>query len=562
MRHTKCSLEIDLASQDQDIYTAALWAKQQFQEHPNSTLGCMIPNLNQNYLQILDAFTEILAPESLLPGHNDPLPFHIIMARPLHDYPIISIALLALSLDNAVNPTLSISRLLHSPFIGSSERLIEYAQLDAELRSHFETHIFTDKLPGFISEAIKSPHPHEQKLPAWAQAFTEQLQHLGWPGPRHLNKEEFQTLERWQALLVELSNLEPPTPTLSREQALNQLMQLSKNTVYQPCVQGSPPIQIFESFEMAAQIAPECLWVMGSEKSRIDLESPLYISYAEQIYQTGQLESITDSKGPSVGAQEHIRGGSDILKQQAACPFKAFAKHRLHAHEIAPQQLGLHAMERGQILHSVLEQLWHHLEDHQRLCSLAEDSIDQSIFSSIDKVLNNFQRYKPYTFKKKFMHLERQRLFNLLKKWLAIEKERSPFKVVAKELRQKTNHLNFTLQIDRIDETEDGGHIIIDYKTGQVAASDCLGDRPNEPQLPLYYVTHPRPIASILFAQIRSKQMRFIELPPQPEEWKTTLLHLEKDFYDGNALVDPKYHKQTCKQCTLQTLCRISEKLK
>lgn len=560
-----------LAKQEQEIYAAALWAKQQLQQYPDATIGCVVPNLNQNYLAILDIFTEVLAPESLLPGNTDPLPFHILMEKPLSHYPIISMALLALTLDPSVNPTLSISHLLHSPFIGDSERLIPHAQLDAELRSHFETHVFTNKLPDFISKATNIPStlPSEQTPWAWAQQFTEQLQQLGWPGPRTLNNEESQTLERWQALLSEFSSLKI-THTLNWKQALQHLTQLANKMMYQPKAQGAPRIQIFESLNTAERFAPEHLWVIGSEASRATLELPTDLTYAQQIYQTGQLETIIDKNGPPVNAEEYIRGGSDILKQQAACPFKAFAKHRLHTNEIAPQQLGLHPMERGQILHSVLEQLWHHLEDHEHLSTLKEDVIDQHIFASIDSALKPFQQKKPYTFKKQFIIIERQRLFGLLKKWLAIEKARHPFKVIAKELRQKTklNHLNLSLQIDRIDELEDGSHIIIDYKTGQVTINDWLGDRPNEPQLPLYCVTHPTPIAGILFAQIRSNQMRLIGLvgienwEDQQAQWQTAFFNLEKDFCNGSAVIDPKYRNQTCNQCTLQILCRISEKSK
>lgn len=569
MLNSNDSFERDSANQEQEIYSAALWAKQQLQQYPHAKIGCIIPNLKQYYLQILDAFTEVLLPESLVPGNTDPLPFHILMKRPLSDYPIINIALLALSLDSLVNPTLSINRLLLSPFIGTDDSLIQHAQLDAELRSHFETYIFTSKLPGFISKALTTLDSlaSEQRLSFWVKQFTEQLQQLGWPGFRRLNHEESQTLERWQTLFSELSRLETggALPLFTREQALGHLIHLSNATFYQPLPQHSPSIQVFESLEETEHhINPKHLYLIKAEPDRLELESSIELTYANSIYQSRQIEMISDSNGPAVHSQEAIRGGSDILKQQAACPFKAFAKHRLYAREIAPQQLGLHPMERGQILHLILEQLWHHLKDHQHLCTLTDDNIDETIYSSIDTALNHFQNHKPYTFKKQFITIERQRLLKLLKKWLAIEKARPPFKVIAKELRQKTKlkHLDLNLQIDRIDELEDGSYIIIDYKTGQVTINDWLGDRPNEPQLPLYCVTHPTPIAAILFAQIRSNQMRLIELSPQQAQWKTTLLNLEKDFCDGNALVDPKYGNQTCNQCTFQTLCRISEKSK
>jgi len=62
-----------------------------------------------------------------------------------------------------------------------------------------------------------------------------------------------------------------------------------------------------------------------------------------------------------VTAVETARGGSALFKNQAACPFRAFAAHRLDAYPLDEPVAGLDAAERGSILHAALEFIWREL---------------------------------------------------------------------------------------------------------------------------------------------------------------------------------------------------------
>ena len=53
----------------------------------------------------------------------------------------------------------------------------------------------------------------------------------------------------------------------------------------------------------------------------------------------------------------------------------------------------------------------------------------------------------------------------------------------------------------------------LDYKTGQLKSRGWEGERPDEPQLPLYCATSERPIAGAAFAVIRTGELRFRGLP-------------------------------------------------
>ena len=75
-----------------------------------------------------------------------------------------------------------------------------------------------------------------------------------------------------------------------------------------------------------------------------------------------------------------------------------------------------------------------------------------------------------------------------MSEWLALEKKRPPFQVIEQETERslELSGLRLRLKIDRIDQLEDGGQLLIDYKTGMTSIQDWLTERLRQPQLPLY----------------------------------------------------------------------------
>jgi len=63
------------------------------------------------------------------------------------------------------------------------------------------------------------------------------------------------------------------------------------------------------------------------------------------------LEHFADNNAMPIVAPEEVRGGTQILKDQAACPFRAFAKHRLAARVSEDAVAGLSAATRGSLIH-------------------------------------------------------------------------------------------------------------------------------------------------------------------------------------------------------------------
>jgi probable DNA repair protein len=304
---------------------------------------------------------------------------------------------------------------------------------------------------------------------------------------------------------------------------------------------------------------------------------------ALKIYQSKSMESILDERGPQVLSQEKIGGGADLIKQQALCPFKAFATYRLKAKELENPMIGLRPKDRGIITHKILEIIWNKLKNHETLSNMEESELNLILKESIATAIA--AHIPDHRIDDQYIKLEKERCYQLIHHWLQIEKERGPFSVVKTEfiVEIKLNNLKLNLRIDRIDELCNGQQIIIDYKTGKNnTLSAWFGNRPDGPQLPLYALHGPQNIAAIAFAQIASSDHCFkgmsrsaldikgIKLLNEIQQvtvdtwddqlglWKNILTQLSEDFYQGIAIVDPK-NAHTCLTCAIKPLCRIDE---
>lgn len=296
------------------------------------------------------------------------------------------------------------------------------------------------------------------------------------------------------------------------------------------------------------------------------------------------LEDFSAGLAPVWSAAESARGGSALFKDQAACAFRAFATHRLNAQTLDEPVAGLDAAERGSILHAALEFIWRELQAQSALLALDTDAQHRLLQRAADIALRDFNARDPQRLGPRFIALEQQRLTRVLSGWLAVERERSEFSVYALEQtsRAEFNGLPLRLRVDRIDRLRDGRFLIIDYKTknGHCSINEWLGERPDEPQLPLYAQTldTQMTVAGIAFAQVRLEKPQIVgvgdldengfSLPTQfaadidienwdalQAQWRDVLQRLAQAFVDGRAEVEPKA-KNTCDFCALDSICR------
>lgn len=289
------------------------------------------------------------------------------------------------------------------------------------------------------------------------------------------------------------------------------------------------------------------------------------------------LDAITDYVGPPlVGDEVLAPGGASLLKDQAACPFRAFARHRLFAKSLEEAELALSAAERGSLVHMTLERVWGELHDQSILLSMAEDTLDALIDRAISSAINALHSQVEAMEMDVYQNIERFRLHQLINSWLEIERDRDPFTVIAREEKMplKVGRLLLSTRVDRIDQLENDTLALIDYKTSSVTVKSWEGERPDDPQLPLYAVCMHEPPESVLFASLKkgnqhlvglsanehsSKKVTIVEdWHAQLDEWRVNLERLADEFCAGEAWVDPK-QANTCQYCDLHSVCRVDE---
>ncbi len=477
--------------------------------------------------------------------------------------------------------------------------------------------------------------PEEQQASDWSRRIEELLEAFGWPGNRAPSSREFQTIEAWRDLLFGLASLDRTAPPMNLGQIIDWLHQQASNTPFQVEDEGAP-IQVMGMLE-AAGLRFDHLWIMGlhdealpaaahpnpflptslQREHRLPHSTPerelefasalverllssapdVVLSYpqtegdralspsplvagaswkddgeAPVRHARGIFEQIADETAPQL-LQSDSSGGASLFKDMAACPFRAFAKHRLAARPLEETDLGLSYRDRGTTVHKALEFIWRELGSHAQLVQLTPAELEALIARGADAAV---AKIGPGIGR----DLEKQRLQKLLIEWLDIEKSRSPFTVAGIETERvvEIGGLQIKTRADRVDALPDGRQIIVDYKTGQLKSDGWNSDRPAEPQLPLYCATNDRSVAGAAFAMIRTGELHFrgltasdtslpslkkmsldsaIPFERQLLEWRRVLEHLAEDFRAGKAQVDPK--KGACDNCGLRALCRIQE---
>ena len=86
-----------------------------------------------------------------------------------------------------------------------------------------------------------------------------------------------------------------------------------------------------------------------------------------------------------------ISGGVSILKNQSACPFKAFATHRLNASTIVTPEPGLSPADRGTIVHAALRNFWKMLKNSRKL---KEGPLNKYIKKAVCEAIDGHHRFE------------------------------------------------------------------------------------------------------------------------------------------------------------------------
>ena len=319
-----------------------------------------------------------------------------------------------------------------------------------------------------------------------------------------------------------------------------------------------------------------------------EIQTADYPSYRERVHRSGLIEHSPDTQLPVIDQDPYpIRGGTAVIKDQSLCNFRAMAVHRLGAKGLQSTHTGFDSRERGTMLHRVLSQVWKTIKSRQELLKISPDGLDTLLRKFSTDAIGQIRRGRPQTLGKQFSEIETRRLMTLVRDWLEVDRSREDFTVIESEQSHQIEIGGLVLEtrLDRVDEMSDGRRIVIDYKSRSPSVESLVGDRPEEPQIPLYLITTEPDAVAVAFAQVRRGDMQFTAIARDNDllpgvkslsesrlsdryesweylinSWSGRLTHLAESFYRGESEVNPIRGDLTCRYCDIQPLCRIYER--
>ncbi len=483
-----------------------------------------------------------------------------------------------------------------------------------------------------------TPYPKEAGPRVWAKLFINRLNELGFPGEQSLNSVQYQCFERFTGLFDEFITLSVIHPSMTVKVALEAFQDLAKRCIFQP-EKADTPVSILGLLE-ASGSAFDAIWMCSAthqnlpSKSHLNafipvslqreanmphahmkrehmlaekrierfknacqtlvfsypallndipaLPSPLIADLPEythattaKAHKTALLHSEESYQLPLTDFDSKT-GGSARLADQALCPFRAFAAHRLYATEIPDSTDGLDASLRGQIIHQILEELWRLLGSQKALLATTTEALDTKIEKAIQKALSPLKGNKPHSFPKLMQTVESKRLKRLVHAALSWDKARAPFKIDAleKQFQLHLGELEFQVRLDRLDALASGEKWLIDYKSRIPSPLPFDEERPEAPQLLLYALLDTS-IKGLLFIELKKGQVacrgfakedhgtQGVKTLKEAETWleyqqywHKRLTALADEFYRGYNPPMPK-KSSTCQTCRFHSLCRI-----
>ena len=484
-----------------------------------------------------------------------------------------------------------------------------------------------------------SDYPTEATPSEWISHFKARLMTLDFPGEYALNSSSYQYLQRLQSLFDDFLHISLIQPRMTQTQALSTFRDIARSTIFQVRKDPSPiqvsglleasgcefdavwvtgltdqclpqkvklspfiPMSIQREHQMPHALLDKELLLAKQLLNRVhngslqcvfsyprfigdspQLPSPLvqdlptYSSCnSEESRPTSPLMLHTEQYLWPINPNDKTTGGTSLLANQAKCPFRAFAIHRLHTKANLVHSTGLNQAERGQIVHKILEIIWKQLSTQYELLTLSSIDLSRIINQAILLALEPVIPTRPSSFPPFIQAIEHQRLHRLIMACLTWEKQRAPFTVKAIEQAFNLNlaNIDFQVRVDRLDTVNDNETWVIDYKSSIPPHKPWNEERPEAPQLLLYALLDPT-ITALLFLELKAGQITCSGLSQDKHplsglssikkeetwsekrsEWINRLTTLATEFSEGYCPPKPQ-RRSTCATCEFTNLCRI-----
>ncbi|WP_201265493.1 PD-(D/E)XK nuclease family protein [Mariprofundus sp. EBB-1] len=379
--------------------------------------------------------------------------------------------------------------------------------------------------------------------------------------------------------------------------------------------------QLFESAQQlwqAVQCAAPCVEISyAKQRDGKELLPSSFVADLEE--HTGEaiislitalpMEGMDDLSVVPLSPEQHVKGGTSIIKNQSSCPFRAFATHRLGIAALGETSPGIEASSKGSLIHLALEYIWQQLQTQATLAALADDAVMELIHAAILHAWNSTY----LSVDERTRSFEQKRMSAVLRAWLELELERPDFRVEAIEQSyvmrlpefawqghdvnagdaSERTQFEVNIKADRMDVDASGRRILIDYKTGARQSTskwllhasddgDASAERIEEPQLPQYALAAGLGVDdAVAFARVRSSDMAFEGLCGDDigikgiaacdgkrglpddwqdvlDDWKMNINVLATEFVEGRCDVSPR-NAAACQYCGFEAICRIDE---
>jgi ATP-dependent helicase/nuclease subunit B len=231
--------------------------------------------------------------------------------------------------------------------------------------------------------------------------------------------------------------------------------------------------------------------------------------YAAKLTANTDLQAAED-KVPPVAAEEKISGGAGTIQRQLNDPVAAFVHGRMGARVIYPQAVGIPAMMRGNLIHDALYNLYIDLPSIDNIGNWQGKDLTERIDAAVNFAFARHERNVDAVLQQLLL-LERRRISELLRQFVAVDGARRDFQVAGVEGKFEfvAGHIRLPLRFDRIDSVADSGIAILDYKTG--ARKQLLNRKKEvqEIQLFVYACATEAPVSALALVNVDSREIAF-----------------------------------------------------